>query len=408
MGKRGRKPRFTIGQAMLLIGALAIEMALLPRPIAVAAGLATCWVVWMGRLLRARIVVPVAVVMLLGPALLPDLSTIVWVGQRRVTIEGAVVNAVSGRPIAGATVRLVRCCDGGAPAIESEADRDGRVELTASFSAVGRQRGYTETGSVNFSSWWLIVSAEGYRTRWTSLVEHTGRSGDLHDAAPRPFSIGLVRVEPGPDRALADLAGTYFAFQGETGSSFRLGANGSYRWEDRAESIVVFDRSRGTARLAGGRLVLSPWSHSGPLPKVLLPVRWGPRTYLVREDELGEFRAEIERGEEPRGHPFGRFLLREGDWEREVGGRPDLPPDSEQDGVSTGPTGKEAGREDAEPVVDPDVGRDRFGGVARPVVGAGAPGAGAEGEDARGPGGGAGQAGEGGHQGPGGGEGGAS
>lgn len=54
-------------------------------------------------------------------------------------------------------------------------------------------------------------------------------------------------------------------------------------------------------------------------------VNWGPREYLVRDDQLERFCKDVLDGYEPRRSRAGHFLLRRDDWDKEVSGLPDLP-----------------------------------------------------------------------------------
>lgn len=56
-----------------------------------------------------------------------------------------------------------------------------------------------------------------------------------------------------------------------------------------------------------------------------LIVTWGPRVYLVRNDEVEKFVAAVNAGDEPRHESYGRFFLREGDALKPAPGWPDLP-----------------------------------------------------------------------------------
>lgn len=60
-------------------------------------------------------------------------------------------------------------------------------------------------------------------------------------------------------------------------------------------------------------------------PDRLVPVRWGERRYLIPPSAMPGFVAAINRGDEPRADPHGRFLLAEGDELKNVDGLPGLP-----------------------------------------------------------------------------------
>jgi hypothetical protein len=55
-------------------------------------------------------------------------------------------------------------------------------------------------------------------------------------------------------------------------------------------------------------------------------VRWGERHYLIPDSEIIEFCYDIHTSHEPRyAFGWGRYLLRLGDWKKEVTGKPELP-----------------------------------------------------------------------------------
>jgi hypothetical protein len=56
-------------------------------------------------------------------------------------------------------------------------------------------------------------------------------------------------------------------------------------------------------------------------------VKWGDRQYLLDADEIAYFSSSIKDGSEPRTSSAGSFLLRYGDWQKPVSGRPELPPE---------------------------------------------------------------------------------
>src|SRR6202011_2040227 len=82
----------------------------------------------------------------------------------------------------------------------------------------------------------------------------------------------------------------------------------------------------------GGQVHLDGLKRTGALadrsiPAVLWPVRWGPRLYLVGNNEMLDFCNRINQGAEPRSEARGLVLLRQKDWKRSAVGVPDLPGD---------------------------------------------------------------------------------
>jgi hypothetical protein len=82
----------------------------------------------------------------------------------------------------------------------------------------------------------------------------------------------------------------------------------------------------GVLRIAGGM----SWDaelHEVEEPEPLLVMPWGPRTYLLEEEELEPFVHAVNDGSEPRGDRAGRFFLRRGHELLSAPGPPPVPPD---------------------------------------------------------------------------------
>lgn len=101
----------------------------------------------------------------------------------------------------------------------------------------------------------------------------------------------------------------------------------TYTWHG---CLGLYDVNYGTVDSRGRRLTLSlelPNGKDFGVPDHFLPVRWGERHYLLADDELKSFVNAVNSGHEPCGPRCGPFLLRKGDDEKPVHGRPDLPED---------------------------------------------------------------------------------
>lgn len=72
-------------------------------------------------------------------------------------------------------------------------------------------------------------------------------------------------------------------------------------------------------------LLLSKASEERRADRTYRVVNWGPREYLVGEDQLARFCKDVLEGFEPRRSRAGHFLLRRDDWNKEVAGLPNLP-----------------------------------------------------------------------------------
>ncbi|MES1263147.1 MAG: hypothetical protein ABUL69_02245, partial [Peristeroidobacter soli] len=95
--------------------------------------------------------------------------------------------------------------------------------------------------------------------------------------------------------------------------------------------LGVYGRSLGTVTESNGKLLLNHEAPNQPggfgnFSKVLVPVRWGERRYLVGEEQLGEFVNAVNSGYgECTGYCPTKFLLRTGDEDLKQTGRPELP-----------------------------------------------------------------------------------
>lgn len=95
--------------------------------------------------------------------------------------------------------------------------------------------------------------------------------------------------------------------------------------------VGIYGRSYGSVSQRNGRLVLDheTTKRLGALDnfsKVLVPVRWGERLYLVGEEQMGDFINFVNSGREMcSGYCPTRFLLRRGEEELKVSGKPELP-----------------------------------------------------------------------------------
>jgi hypothetical protein len=94
--------------------------------------------------------------------------------------------------------------------------------------------------------------------------------------------------------------------------------------------LGLYDRNHGKAKAKGDRIRLSfvlpnrQEALSG-LANEFLFVRWGQRHYLIPRDEIIRFCNEINDKMEPRDQPHGFFLLRVGDEQKTVLGKPKVP-----------------------------------------------------------------------------------
>lgn len=91
--------------------------------------------------------------------------------------------------------------------------------------------------------------------------------------------------------------------------------------QGRDDGPVVWKNDRIKLTLSSDHGSLDP-----PLVSEYFPIRWKDRLYLIPEEKLVDFFDEIDSQKEPRSDPYGSFYLRDGDWEKEVDGKPIIPP----------------------------------------------------------------------------------
>lgn len=113
---------------------------------------------------------------------------------------------------------------------------------------------------------------------------------------------------------------------------------------------TVVDKVSGRVLLQNGYLKLQPEEPRTKWPQgiasVMNPVTWGQRVYLIPQDDYLGFSNQVNRGVEPVSHgSMGHYLLREGDWDRPVQGKPSLPPEWQERLLEKPVTGTVAGKD---------------------------------------------------------------
>jgi len=223
--------------------------------------------------------------------------------DRRVVLEFKVVDADSGIPIGDAVVGVV---DGYSSGLGSASSRtqtvaDGRARLTPRFSVVGDWHLFRSTRQVSYGDRWLEVSAAGYRRLVVPLTWYTGERGDFRHPSPLPIQITLHRGKS-PADFLEDLKGKYSQPAGMGGSTFVISADGRFSWT--SGGCTYWYQAYGYAQLVEGELRFSPVRHDEEelhplLLEPFIPVRWGPRRYLIRARNIKDFCDSINQGWEP-------------------------------------------------------------------------------------------------------------
>lgn len=156
-----------------------------------------------------------------------------------------------------------------------------------------------------------------------------------------------------PDYAASDitrLAGEYSYGNGlDLNCTLEISSDGRFLYK-KCSYDVVLDQAAGAVELEDGHLLLKPEKSHGPWPRgtspILIPVSWGQRLYLIPQNDVAGFSNQINRGIEPvsRGS-MGSYYLREGDWDRPVSGKPNLPEEWKKRLLDEPVTGLVAGRD---------------------------------------------------------------
>jgi hypothetical protein len=259
-------------------------------------------------------------------------------GERPYLLDFLVVDARSGQLIDGAVVEVSDIFDA-AQRTSAQARPDGRVQVSHGFPVTGERRLLRTTGTVSFQEHWLKASARGHVDRILLLTDVIAREQSL--GAPPPTMIRLaLAAGKTPDPAVTPIAGDYVREDGaRTGpwgliasrggsQSLRIEPDGrfSFRW---GTNFGTYAKNYGLARVTDGVLNLSPILGKEATPSGMdtrfFPVAWGGRSYLLREEDLLSFCNDVNLGTEPRQVASGTGYLRQGDWNTQVSGWPQLP-----------------------------------------------------------------------------------
>ncbi len=146
------------------------------------------------RLSRVRFTVRRMIVALAASATLlafESCSDRVWSGHASVPLEFLILDAPTGRPIAGASVWLGEV----QPEYAASTGPDGRAKFVVLAHTAGRssQLG-SSTRSVDYE-WALSVSVEGYEDVYEALKDHT--RGPRYHSGEVPPPI-VIRLSPEP------------------------------------------------------------------------------------------------------------------------------------------------------------------------------------------------------------------
>ncbi len=136
-----------------------------------------------------------------------------------------------------------------------------------------------------------------------------------------------------PKETIAALTGAYYKGDG-LGMNCRLEVlpGGRFSYSSRG-CLGLYGQNKGTAKLANAHVILAPEQPNKKddfgTATNFIPVKWGPRRYLVAREEMKAFCSAVNLGFEPRDNVHGRFYLKLGDEKNKVTGRPSVPKDWE-------------------------------------------------------------------------------
>ena len=112
----------------------------------------------------------------------------VWVGSASIPLDFVVVDAASGKPVNGATIRLTES----SPEYCTVTGRDGRAEILIDAMTGGRSSWRRETRSVNYS-WGLSIACDRYEDVNAGLRELTQAPSYHSGKTPPPI---VIRLKP--------------------------------------------------------------------------------------------------------------------------------------------------------------------------------------------------------------------
>ncbi len=115
------------------------------------------------------------------------LSEADWVGHASIPLEFVILDAVTGQPLEGASIRLVES----RPEYEATTGAEGRAKIIINAMIGGRSSLVRNTRVVNYA-WELVVAADHYRGVNESLREVTRGPRYHSDPAPPPIVVRLV------------------------------------------------------------------------------------------------------------------------------------------------------------------------------------------------------------------------
>jgi hypothetical protein len=123
----------------------------------------------LGRRLKVwRLMVAVAIVTLILVIAIRSFDRL-WIGHASIPLEFLALDASTGRPIDGTSIRLID----GPPEYEAMTGPDGKARIVLEAMAAGSASLFHRTRSVNYLFWRLVISAKGYKSVKDDLNKYT-------------------------------------------------------------------------------------------------------------------------------------------------------------------------------------------------------------------------------------------
>ena len=118
-----------------------------------------------------------------------------WQGSKVLRIDVVVVDAETGAPVPGASVRLT---PNAGPRSSAITGPDGAASLVHQFSTSGTSTWLENRGSVIFHAVDIEVEAPGYVPLKTMLSDHLGAAQEIDKPDPPRFQVPILRGEVVP------------------------------------------------------------------------------------------------------------------------------------------------------------------------------------------------------------------
>jgi hypothetical protein len=133
------------------------------------------------------LMIAVAVFAVMTAALFHLYPEAVWVGRTSIPLEFVILDAPTGQPLQGASIRLTE----NTPEYRATTAADGRAKIVIDATIGGRSSLVRNTRLVNYA-WALLISCEGHRTVNQDLRDVTRGPSFQSDLAPPTIVVRLA------------------------------------------------------------------------------------------------------------------------------------------------------------------------------------------------------------------------